>query len=155
MRLLSALALAALPLGVALTTAASVPAPTTTYADDEDVLQESMAVLQKNQRALKKLISDPAANEDKLLEILGSMEEAVRAAMGEPSPAAPEGVEGKDASLFGLGYKRTLVSLLDSTLKMQESTLKGEAEELAADYKVLSGLKDSGHTNYRDGKGDW
>lgn len=152
MRLLSALALAlaALPLGVALTSAAPAPAPAPTTYADENVLQESMAVLQKSQRALKKLISDPGANEGKLLETLGNMEAAVMAALGEPAPDAPKGVEGKAASLFELGYKRTLVSLLDTTLKMQEATLEGEAEALAAAYKELSELKGSGHSNYRD-----
>lgn len=146
MRLLPALALAALPLGVALTSAASSPA----IFADEDALHESMEVLQKSQRALKKLIKDPEANGRVLLETLGGMEAATLVALGEPAPAAPEGMEGKEAGLFEVGYKRTLVSLLDTTLKMQEATLEGKADELAAAYKELSELKGMGHEVYRD-----
>lgn len=143
MRLLPVLVLAALPIGFALTSAA--PAATS-----DEALHDSMVVLQKGQRAIKKMLADPEANQRELLGKLGEMEAAVVVALGEPAWPAPEGLEGVDAGLFEVGYKRTLVELLDSTLALQEATLKGDAEAAKAAYEQMSSLKKSGHTEYRD-----
>ena len=127
MRLLPILALALLPIGAAI-------GSTSYLSTSDDKLSDSMKVLGKNQRTVKKLIKDVESNERELLETLGAMEDAVLVGLGRPSPPAPKGVEGKDAELFEIGYRRTLVSLLDTTLHMQAATLEGDADALAEGY---------------------
>lgn len=149
--LLPAFALLALTASVPLFTAsAGVSAASASMAadDDESPLHRAMETLKGDQRALKKLIGDPAANEAQLMETLRSMEKAVLTAIGE-SPEAPEGVSGKALELHLVGYKSEMAKLLQNIFALQAATLKGDAAALQTAYDELSATKKAGHDAYK------
>jgi hypothetical protein len=102
---LPAFALLALTASVPLFTASAAPVENRSSvmeADDESPLHEAMETLKGDQRKLKKLIGDPAANQEELMTTLRSMEAATLVAIGQ-TPDAPEGVTGKALELHNIG----------------------------------------------------
>jgi soluble cytochrome b562 len=148
---LPAFALLALTASVPLLTAsaASVEVRSSVALVDEDSpLHEAMETLKGGQRALKKLIGDPAANQEKLMTTLRSMESAVLVAIGE-SPKPPEGVTGKALELHQIGYRTQMSKLLTTLLEMQTSTVNADAAALKTSYDELSATKKAGHEAYK------
>ena len=116
--------------------------------DGPTALQEAMGVFKTGQRALRKLIDDPKANQDVLMKTLGEMEAATITALGE-TPKVPEGVDRAGVPLWKVSYKQAMNTLLGSILDMQAATLKGDATALKAGYDLLGATKKSGHENFR------
>ncbi len=113
-------------------------------------LHDAMETLQANQRVLKKLIADPAANRDELLETLHAMQDAAFFALGESPPSEPEALDETALALWHVGYKRTMLQLADTILFLEQATLEGNGEALSEGYAKLSESKKTGHDNYRD-----
>jgi len=148
---LPAFALLALTASVPLFTASAAPvivSSSVAFDGDEPPLHEAMETLKGGQRALKKLISDPAANQEQLMTTLRSMESAALLAIGQ-TPEAPEGVTGKALELHQIGYKTQMSKLLTTLLEMQASTVNVDAAALKASYDELSAIKKAGHEAYK------
>ena len=111
-------------------------------------LQRSMATLKGGQRALKKLIAEPAENRAALMETLGGMEGAALVALRERPPAMGERPEAD--ALWLVGYKRKMATLLQTVLTLEDAVLRADADALAAAYAQLSEIKKAGHGEYRD-----
>ena len=140
---------------LALTAAAPayVASPANTAAvvvdgDDHEALEEAMETLKAGQRAVKKGMDDPAANEAELMKHLEAMEAATLTAI--PLHAeAPEGLAGKDLARWKVGYRAELTKLLTQILAMQDATLAGDAAALKKGYDALVEVKKSGHEDFR------
>lgn len=119
-------------------------------AQDQEptTLQRSMETLKGGQRALKKLIAEPAENRAELMKTLGAMEGAALDALRERPPAMGERPEAD--ALWLVGYKRQMATLLQTVLTLEDATLRADAEALAAAYAQLSEVKRAGHEGYRD-----
>ncbi len=148
---LPAFALLALTASVPLFTASAAPAAnraTAVEADDESALHDAMESLKGDQRKLKKLINDPAANRDQLMTTLRSMESATLIAIGE-TPEAPEGVTGKALELHNIGYKTQMSKMLTTLLELQTATVNEDAAALKSGYDALGATKKAGHDAYK------
>ncbi len=143
------LALVSLPLVVPRAAAPEAASGANVFAQDETELQKAMQTLKAGQRKLKKLIVDPAANEEAMLEFLSSMEAAALLSLAE-APPQPEGMAGKEAALFRVGYKRQTAVLLEKIFALQDAALRVDAEALAAAYGELGDAKALGHETYGD-----
>lgn len=111
-------------------------------------LQAAMGTLQSNQRKLRKLIKDPAANQAALMEALGAMESGILIAI-QYAPEAAEGVSANEHAMFSVSYKRAMVATLDTVLVMQMATLGGDADAVGAGYKQLGQHKKNGHNEFQ------
>ena len=118
-------------------------------AEEDTVLQGVMKTFKTGQRSLKKLIKDPAANEQALLEVLASMEAGALIAIGE-EPPPPEGLAGVDLELFRVGFKGQIATLLQQILALQAAALRQDGAALQVAYDALSSAKKAGHQTYRD-----
>jgi hypothetical protein len=157
--LLALLALCPLPVAGALRAAPSAaPEPPAAVAaavaldgedGEESPLDAAMQTLQRSQRALKRLVGDPAANRDALLVGLGEMEAALIVALVEV-PHEFEELEEADRALVHVGYRAMIARTLGEVLAMQEATLLGDAASLGAGYARLGELKKAGHASFRD-----
>ena len=119
------------------------------HAQEKTELQKAMQTFKAAQRSLKKLIGDPAANEEALLETLRGMEASAMAALAE-TPTQPEGLAGKELALFHVGFKLQVAKLLEQILAMQGATLRGDSDALKSGYDELGKVKMHGHETYRD-----
>ena len=117
--------------------------------EDPSNLQQAMKSLNAGQRGLRKLVADPVANKDAITGLLTDMENAILGALKE-APPRPDSLTDAELPLFKVRFKRTLASLLQQVLAMEEATLQGDAEALKAAYDELGKVKKSGHTNFRD-----
>jgi hypothetical protein len=125
------------------------PAASSRSQDEATPLQEAMGSLKNGQRGLKKLIGDPAANQQALIELLGSMEEACLIAIGSELPL-PDEITGDRAALLKVGFRSTLADLLKQVLVMHEAALKQDKAALETGYRELGALKKVGHDRYSD-----
>lgn len=116
--------------------------------DEVTPLQAAMGTLQSNQRKLRKLIKDPAANQAALMEALGAMESAILIAI-QNAPEAAEGVAAEEHAMTSVGYKRAMVATLDTVLAMQMGTLGGDTDAVGAGYKLIGQQKKSGHDRFQ------
>lgn len=116
--------------------------------DDHEALEEAMETLKAGQRAVKKAMGDPAANEAELMKHLEAMEAATLTAI--PLKAeAPDGLAGKDLARWKVGYRAEMVKLLTQILAMQDATLAGDAAALQKGYDALVEVKKTGHEDFR------
>lgn len=116
--------------------------------DGPTPLQEAMGVLQGNQRKLRKLVADPAANKEALTGALVAMEGACLTAIANP-PTPRDPVAGDELAAWVVRYKILMTSTLDSVLQMQAATLQGDAEALGAAYSTLNQKKKLGHDSFQ------
>ncbi len=118
-------------------------------AQEESPMGEAMGVLKKEQRSLRKLIADPAANEEAILTSLRKMERATLTAIAE-APPHPEALSGKKLALYNVGYRQTMATMLGTLLNMQKAALGGDGAALKKGYDELNASKEAGHQEYRD-----
>ncbi len=111
-------------------------------------LQEAMGVLQGNQRKLRKLVADPAANKEALIGALGAMESACLTSIANP-PTPRDPAARDEQAAWMVRYKILMTSTLDNVLQMQAATLAGDAEALGAAYSTLNQKKKLGHDTYQ------
>lgn len=133
---------------LALALATGFALPSTTTQDEPTPLQEAMGTLQTGQRALRKLVQDPAANRDALLGTLASMQGGALTAYGIP-PAAPDGKSEAEQHAWRIGFQRRMIGLVDALLAMELATYEQDAEALSAGYGTLGDLKKAGHDLYQ------
>ena len=125
--------------------------PQDSTEQDKTPLQQAMESLNRGQRGLRKLVSDPVANQQELLDTLTKMEHAVLAALGElPPDPGDEKVPQTERALWHVSYKQTLARLLQAVLSMQYATLQGDVEALGSGYDEISAVKQVGHERFRD-----
>ncbi|MEC8510592.1 MAG: cytochrome b562 [Planctomycetota bacterium] len=148
--------------GAAFLVAAASPQPTTVApqegaeaapaaADEEaDPLHESMEAMQRNLKALRKLMRDPA-KKDEALAAVHEMEAAVLVGLAHvPEPI--EKLEGSALIAHDVAYKRLMASVYTTLLDMEIALDEGDADALKTLYRALGGQKKEGHQTYIDGK---
>lgn len=124
-------------------------AVTSQDGDKPTALEASMAVLKGGQRALRKQIADPKANQEALIANLSEMEAAAHAAI-MLTPKAMASVPKGELSARTVAYKQKMAELLVHILAMEAAALTGDKDSLDVAYKAISETKQSGHENFRD-----
>ena len=114
--------------------------------DDEPTpLQAAMQEMMGGQRAMRRLVRDPAANVEGLVAAASAIQRGALAAYSLP-PAAPE---GEDPHRWRIGYQRQILRLLDTALECELAARAGDAELLKAAYARLGEIKAEGHDTYQ------
>lgn len=119
---------------------------TSSPQDDEPTpLQEAMGGLQKGQRAMRRMVKDPVANEDALLGTISQMQgHALRAFSLPPDPP-----DGEDARAWRIGFQRSQLQVLDALLETELAVHGGDAQAAQAGYARLGEIKKAGHDKYQ------
>ena len=119
-------------------------------AEEANPLHESMETMQRNLKALRKLMRD-AAKKDEALAAVHEMEDAVLVGLANvPEPL--EKLEGSALLAHDVDYKRRMASVYTTLLDMELALDKGDADALKTLYRALGGQKKEGHQIYIDGK---
>ncbi len=145
---LLAICLLVAPAAVAPRLNSARPVEADAHDQEPTALQQAMDTLKGGQRALKKLIADPAENQVALMNTLGEMEHAALAALSERPPATEERPEAD--ALWLVGYKRQIATLLQTVLTLEDAALRADADALADAYTQLGEVKKTGHERFRD-----
>jgi hypothetical protein len=116
---------------------------------EESTLQGAMGTLKIGQRSLRSQIKDPAGNRDAILENLKNMQAAVLVAIAETPPDLEVPLEGDAKALWHVRYKQEMVGLLQEILNMEAAALRTDGDALNAGYKALSGVKKTGHQDFK------
>ena len=119
------------------------------HEEEETVLHGAMETLNHGQRGLRKLLREPADNRAAILDTLTGMERAAVTALGELPPRL-EGISEAELPLWHVGYKRTMTTLLQQVLAMEQAALENDGDALNAAYAELGRIKTAGHEEYRE-----
>ena len=148
--------------GAAFLVAAASPQPTTeafqegaeeapaAAADEANSLHDSMETMQRNLKALRKLMRDPA-KKDEALAAVREMEGAVLLGLAHVPKPLKE-LEGSALLAHDVDYKRRMATVYTTLLDMELALDKGDADALKTLYRALGGQKKEGHQIYIDGK---
>lgn len=136
----------------------SLPLPPTSGAASSSIapgqasgLAETMEVLNQSQRQLRKLVADPVANREPLLEVLSKMESAAIAALAQPPAASiSDKITKAERPVWLVRYKRTMARLLQAILTMQEAVHVGDSAAVAKANEEIGAVKQAGHEGFRD-----
>lgn len=155
----AALAAAAVLVAAARPTEAQQEAPAAPRTAQEDhghddhehgELHESMEAMQRNLKALRKLMSDPESKAA-ALDAVREMEASVLVGLAHvPDPLKP--LEGSDLLKHDVEFKRRMADVYTTLLDMELALDAGDADELKALYRKLGEGKKEGHQIYIDGK---
>ncbi len=148
--------------GAALLVAAASPQPSSAAlqegaeaapaaaAEEADPLHDSMEVMQRSLKALRKLMRDPA-KKDEALAAVREMEAAVLVGLANvPEPL--EKLEGSALLAHDVEYKRRMAAVYTTLLDMELALDEGDSDALKTLYRALGGQKKEGHQIYIDGK---
>lgn len=120
-----------------------------TLQDEESTpLQESMQGLFAGRRSMRKLVQDPTANQEALLEILEEFRGHALTAITLP-PAAPENLEPTEAAILRIGFQRQFLRLIEAALDCELAVHEGDSEALGEAYKLLGTINKAGHDRFK------
>ncbi|MCH2113241.1 MAG: hypothetical protein MK213_10310 [Planctomycetes bacterium] len=119
------------------------PAP-----ESGSALEEPMDVLKRHQRALRRVIADPAQAEQGIA-LLREMESAVFESMNHcPEPFTE--MTAKEQAIWEVGFRRSLLRLATTMVNMELALLEGRMEDAQNLYRELGASKKSGHNDYKE-----
>lgn len=146
--------------GAAFLVAAASPQPTTEAsqegserapaAQEENPLHDSMETMQRNLKALRKLMRDPA-KKDEAIAAVQEMEGAVLLGLANVPKPVKE-LAGSALLAHDVDYKRRMATVYTTLLDMELALDKGDDDALKTLYRALGGQKKEGHQIYIDGK---
>ena len=116
-----------------------------TQDDEPTPLQQAMGKMQGSQRAMRKMVGDPATNKAALLRACAMIQEGAH----EGYSLAPKAPADADANEWRIGYQRSMLAVLDAALECELAVHKGDAEAVTAAYKKMGEHKKSGHDAYQ------
>lgn len=125
-------------------------APAAAESDEDHALHESMETMQRNLKALRKLMRDPA-QKDEALKAVREMEAAVLVGLAHVPKPLKE-LAGSELLAHDVDYKRRMASVYTTLLDMELALDKGDGDALKTLYRALGGQKKEGHQIYIDGK---
>ncbi|MBL6756317.1 MAG: hypothetical protein ISQ11_07900 [Planctomycetes bacterium] len=143
--------LAVLALAAQLTDS-SVAAPgshaVVTADDDEEAgpLHESMEVIQKGMKGIRKMLSKPD-QKDAAVKLCQEMQAA--ALVGFQHPPKPEAVLEGDALVdFNADFRKRMLTVCSTLVDLEVALAKGDADAAKTIYRTLGKQKKEGHDAY-------
>ncbi|MGB0333396.1 MAG: cytochrome b562 [Planctomycetota bacterium] len=140
--------LAVLALAAQLTDA-SVAAPgagAALAADDDGPLHESMEVIQKGMKGIRKMLSKPD-QKDAAVKLCLDMQAA--ALVGFQHPPKPEAVLEGDALIdFNTDFRKRMLTVCSTLVDLEAALAKGDADAAKTIYRTLGKQKKEGHDAY-------
>ena len=134
---------------LALSLGAAYALPRYSTQDDEPTpVQEAMGGLQSGQRAMRRMVKDPAANKDALVKTLREMQRHAHTIFTMP-PTVPEGLATTTPEEWRIDFQRQFLEVLDCLLEVELAVHKGDADAVAKGYTKLGELKKTGHDTYQ------
>ncbi|MEM8710926.1 MAG: cytochrome b562 [Planctomycetota bacterium] len=112
----------------------------------ENELHESMEVLQKNMKALRKLMRNPEEKET-LFQMCADMEEAALTGFMHP-PASADGLEGSELRAYQADFKKRMLNVASTLVDLELAIDAGDADTMKTIYRSLGAHKKEGHDIY-------
>lgn len=139
--LLALLPAAALSLGLA-----GGASPTTPQDHEESPLEEAMLDLEEAVGKLRRTLRDEAKTAESLEYLLLAQRATFRARLETPSMTAdlPEA----DRAAFQRDYRKVMVELLTTQLRLETALLDGDLETARATFKEMRPIEDKGHDRF-------
>lgn len=113
---------------------------------EENELHESMEVLQKNMKALRKLMRNPEEKET-LFQMCADMEKAALTGFMHP-PASPDGLEGSELLAYQADFKKRMLNVASTLVDLELAIDSGDADAMKTIYRSLGAHKKEGHDIY-------
>jgi len=113
---------------------------------EHNELHESMEVLQKNMKAMRKQMR----NLDDKATLLGMCADMTAAALTGflHAPGSPDGLEGSELLAYRADFKKRMLSVAGTLVDMELAIDSGDADAVKTLYRSLGASKKEGHDIY-------
>lgn len=116
---------------------------------NHEMFEKNMKGLMRGQKALRKLIADPTANQAAIMTTLETMEKNAVAVYSLTPPKPEEELSEPEWALYRITYKAQIVEMQATLLRLQMAALRTDEEALQDGYKALQAHKKEGHDQFK------
>lgn len=135
-----------IPMVLAAVMALSFVAAPQARAADDSPLAKAMDDMGAHYKAIKKIIKDPAKNEETLVLIDKSLAAALLSK--QHMPKVVEKAPAAEKAKMIAGYRKMMAQVIAAYCKLEEQIVDGKNEEAAETLKSLKDLEEKGHEVY-------
>ncbi len=117
--------------------------------EEHTPLQLSMKKLRQGTKALRPLLRDFEANQTKIIEVIGSMEEALIEGLSQTPPRPEKEMTPSEWAQYETAFHQKIHASLGLALEMKLAAQMGEADVVIEASRNLSRGKKDGHGTYK------